>query len=739
MKRLMPPRRSGAMLCTALASSGCPAAHTTPAPAAPILGEVHGDPQFTARLRIYDKRGTEVTLPAMLDAARQSDVVFVGETHNDAMTHRLEAAIFEGVAARRNGKVALSMEMFARDVQPVLDRFVAGTIDEAAMLADANPWANYRTGYRALVLAAKDAGAPIVAANTPRSVMREVGGQGAEAYAKAKQAHPKWLPADMFAPSEAYQARVARATRGHGAVMGQSDPQWSVQNYWDNTMADAIANARGQWPDRAVVHVAGGFHVARHDGTVAQLVRRRPDDTVTTIAIVPTWDLATAKPDPALADFVAYVRADAQGPQSGVLAVTVPTRLQWRVSLPDDAAPDARHPLLVVLADNDTRAVDAMLRWRARLSDQAVIAVVVPPYRQSTALGWTARRWYMPGSFAEDVQPVLAGLPRLIAYATDHLPVDAERVTLVGERAGGAVALWAALYGDDLPVRAIAIDPETPAAMARASLPETPTAVPALDVVVPGAASDALQAALALYPEVGLHARVRPLPEDRAVHARAAAGLVAEAVGVPPVTVSGDPRVLVVGGLAAHGRDWAQTLAAAWERRGAPTTLADAATAPGAVVLGGSSPDSSVWVAEALREGGLPKPRAAFGGGTVLVVPKGMPARVLDAWTKTLEAAAATRGRFSPLKLAREGTGELREAVLAVTQHGLSTVLVTPAVFAAHPPLMRRLQQELEDLPAETTVQWLPGLGAAVAEHAAPPGHDASATPPATPPAGGPN
>ena len=80
----------------------------------------------------------------MLSELAKADVVFVGEQHNDAATHRLELAILEGLGRRRNS-IIVAMEMFERDTQQTLDNYLAGKISEQEFLKVARPWPNYAT------------------------------------------------------------------------------------------------------------------------------------------------------------------------------------------------------------------------------------------------------------------------------------------------------------------------------------------------------------------------------------------------------------------------------------------------------------------------------------------------------------------------------------------------------------------------------------------------------------------
>lgn len=707
-------------LCVAFGPGCTPTKTTAPGPQTPALGAVHDDPTFESRLRIFDAQGNERTLPSVLDELAEADVVFFGETHTDALTHALEHAVLTGIASRRDNAVTVSMEMFQRDAQPVVDQYLAAKVDEAALHERANPWPNYRTGYRALVETAKEIGAPVVAANTPRSALRLVGGRGKEAYDKVRADQPGALPEAMHPPSEAYQRRVGRAMRGHGPTAGaKGDATWSVQNYWDNTMAESVANARAQHDDRSVIHYAGGFHIAEHDGTVAQFTKRRPDDTVKTIMAVPTFDLATAAADAKLADFVAYVRADARGPDSGRLAVAVPGALSWRYALPKTRDPSDTHPLVVVLPDHNERPADTLRRWQALLSDRAIVAVIEPPYRQVSELGWIERRWSFPATFSGDISVLGVGLPRIIAYAKQYLPVAEGPATVVGEGMGGAGVLWSALYGDDLDAAVVAIAPTLPHALAKASIPDAASAVRSVTVVYEGSPASELDAVTAALADVGVTTERVQLAIDTPSLARDRSAVVAKLVGAPAPKLSADaPHVLVVGGLAAHGRAWADGMAARWEQAGLATIVAQSSQSPRALVLGTGSPEASRWVATVLRGSPLPRPVASFGGGTIIVIPRGMPERVRTAWQATVEASKEQRGRFSPIHLVTEGSGKLRDAALQIREAGWSDVVVVPAVFAAHAALMKRLRDGATDLPEDLTVQWLPGLGGQVLRYA---------------------
>ena len=105
--------------------------------------------------RVYSvKLGKEVSLKDIVSDMENYDVLMFGEEHNDSVTHYLEASVFELLHLKFGEDLALSLEMFDRDVQPVMDEYLKGFIREKNFKKDARVWNNYRD-YRPMVEFAK--------------------------------------------------------------------------------------------------------------------------------------------------------------------------------------------------------------------------------------------------------------------------------------------------------------------------------------------------------------------------------------------------------------------------------------------------------------------------------------------------------------------------------------------------------------------------------------------------------
>ncbi|MEP7381751.1 MAG: ChaN family lipoprotein [Gemmatimonadota bacterium] len=264
----------------------------------------------------------EVTFETMMRAASRADVVFFGEQHDDPATHRAELSV---LAALGNGArpVVLSLEMFERDVQGVLDDYLAGRITEAEFLAHARPWERYTTDYRALVELARARGWAVVASNIPRRLASAVSRKGLSVLDTIPSADRALVAREISCPRDAYYTNFAEQMKGHSAGDGpasaadsatmraMTDRFYEAQCVKDETMAESIDAALTRAGEGAIVlHLDGAFHSDYGLGTAARVVRRRPGVARTVLSAIPVDTLATAVPgeNAARGDFIIFTR-----------------------------------------------------------------------------------------------------------------------------------------------------------------------------------------------------------------------------------------------------------------------------------------------------------------------------------------------------------------------------------------------------------------------------------------------
>jgi uncharacterized iron-regulated protein len=281
--------------------------------AAQAAAAVAPPPEYVPQ-RVYDtRRGAFTDFESMLADLARADVVLVGEQHDDPRTHRLEEALLAGLL-RRDLPPTVSLEMFERDVQGAVDRYLAGSIGEPQFLQESRPWPRYATDYRALIEMAKREGWTVIAANLPRrvaSALAKAGRAGIEQLAAADRA---MMAAQLECPHDAYFARFAEAMADHSPADTKTAPaapspppaeqRASTERYYwsqcakDETMAESVARAVTARTGKTgpVVHFTGSFHTDFGAGTAERTRRRLPGRRVTIVSMLPVADLDAIAP-----------------------------------------------------------------------------------------------------------------------------------------------------------------------------------------------------------------------------------------------------------------------------------------------------------------------------------------------------------------------------------------------------------------------------------------------------------
>lgn len=271
------------------------------------------------KFRIYDRDGNAATFDQIVDAIGRNDAAFLGEQHDDANGHAVQLEIFkravEKYAATR--RVALSLEMFERDVQTVLDEYLKGLITESHFLLSSRPWGNYKTDYRPLVELAKEKRLDVIAANAPRRYINMVSRSGRASLDALSDDAKEWLaPLPYGQPSAAYSAKFK-------ALMGPSpEAQMGIDNIlasqalWDATMSNSVAKYLKRNKRSLVIHLNGAFHTESRLGTVEHLLAYRPKARVLVITIKYVDDITVFDKtrDSETGDFV--ILTDAKSPRS---------------------------------------------------------------------------------------------------------------------------------------------------------------------------------------------------------------------------------------------------------------------------------------------------------------------------------------------------------------------------------------------------------------------------------------
>lgn len=255
--------------------------------AAMMLGGCATSPSTRSLNHFYDyqlnsPQGQALSLQNLPSELLTADVILVGEWHTHPGVHRFQTDLLHTLSSQRS--VALSMEQFTRDKQPVLNQYLAGEIGEQPLISEGNAWPNYESDYRPLVELAKRQGLDVIAANAPKAIVRCIGRQGIGYLDKLDETERHYLAAEINTADSLYKDKFM-ASMHHGQPE-QTERQYAAQITWDETMAESIVNYRKAHPQTQIVHIAGKFHTEGGLGTANSILRRAPELKVVVITPV---------------------------------------------------------------------------------------------------------------------------------------------------------------------------------------------------------------------------------------------------------------------------------------------------------------------------------------------------------------------------------------------------------------------------------------------------------------------
>jgi uncharacterized iron-regulated protein len=251
--------------------------------------------------KIYSvKLNKEVPLDSIINDMKNYDVLFYGEEHNDSVTHYLEKTVFEKMQAKFLDKTTLSMEMFDRDVQPVMNEYLGDFIREKNFKKDARVWSNYRD-YRPMIELAKEKKLDVVCANAPSRYTNLAGRKGESALMPLSAESKKFFAPLPYDTAKGKYYEKLQEMSGHDPSGTQKDtsktakpvapinPMGSfdlvvAQSLWDATMAYSISEYRKKNPTKKIMQVNGRFHSDEGFAVVAQLKKYSPKTRILIIS-----------------------------------------------------------------------------------------------------------------------------------------------------------------------------------------------------------------------------------------------------------------------------------------------------------------------------------------------------------------------------------------------------------------------------------------------------------------------
>ncbi len=259
------------------------------------------------------RKGKPVSFEAMLKEMKKARLIHVGETHDDLEMHEMQFRIIEALY-RQDSQLAIGLEQVTVDLQPVLDRWVAGELDEGSFLREISWYVTWNFNfkyYQKIFDFAREHRLPIFALNAPRNLITKVRMQG---YVALNEEEKRVIPSlDLSHQEHRLLIRTIFESEKIPPQMKGADLDsmfealYRAQVAWDETMGrNAVRAVEGT--GRRVVVLAGSGHLLYGLGLNlrAGLLSRLPQVTVIGVQVAEGQSLRVAR---GLADFIFGVRA----------------------------------------------------------------------------------------------------------------------------------------------------------------------------------------------------------------------------------------------------------------------------------------------------------------------------------------------------------------------------------------------------------------------------------------------
>ena len=239
---------------------------------------------------------TEVKTPELLEEIRKADFVFIGEVHTKMLHHKAQLELIKGLKGSGTD-VVIGVEMFLSDNQEVLDRWVAGEIDEKEFKAAFKknwtvPWGQYED----IFIFARENKVPLVGLNISRKIMYQVLTKGFESLTPEQLA--ELPPGIECSVDKVYEKFIKEAFGGH-EVKGMTFQSFcEAQMVWDNGMAHNAIEYMEKNPGKKMVVLAGGGHSWKR-GIPAQVERLSAYKSVVLMPDSESMDIEKVGPEDA--------------------------------------------------------------------------------------------------------------------------------------------------------------------------------------------------------------------------------------------------------------------------------------------------------------------------------------------------------------------------------------------------------------------------------------------------------
>ena len=275
------------LLCAALLLSGCESSETTGMAATPWKTPLYRDHPLAGQIW-KPSEARFATNGEVYAALKKADFVLIGEKHDNADHHMLQARLVSELAALGR-RPALIFEMLVETQQQALDAHIADHPGDAEGLGaavgwDQSGWPDWSI-YQPIAQQALSNGMPLLTGGLDRNVTKKIAREGTDAMGEERAA-TLMLKQPIAENMRDGMRQVIFDSHCQQLPESMLDPMLSVTLAKDAVMADRMIESRGPQGADVAVLIAGGGHVRGDWGVPFHLNRRASNTRIVTVGLI---------------------------------------------------------------------------------------------------------------------------------------------------------------------------------------------------------------------------------------------------------------------------------------------------------------------------------------------------------------------------------------------------------------------------------------------------------------------
>jgi uncharacterized iron-regulated protein len=260
--------------------------------------------------KIYSAReGSHISFQEMIKEMKESEFIYVGETHNSLPMHDIQSKIIQALY-EQDRNLSIGLEMFPVSFQEALNKWSMAILSQDEFIRESRWYVNWNFNfgfYEKIFNLAKNNKIPLYALNAPRSIIRKIRMKG---WDKLSEDEKKAVPKPDVSHEE-HRVLIRTIFESlelpHQMKAGDLDMVFEglyrAQSAWDEVMAFNALQSRGREGRKMVVLVGSG-HLLYNLGINRRAYEKNRLPLKTVICVVIPEGKKSIKVARSLADYV---------------------------------------------------------------------------------------------------------------------------------------------------------------------------------------------------------------------------------------------------------------------------------------------------------------------------------------------------------------------------------------------------------------------------------------------------